>query len=134
MSARPGMMTKVSALCCAALLLVACGADESRLPVQEWQGITVGVETRPAPVVVGMNEFLISGTRLPRRVAHDLLVSIRMSDEDAWVQSIQDGHTGVYRRALKVGEGPQTLQVRLNRGAEETVLHYPLPPSAETPT
>lgn len=111
---------------------VACGATESRLPVQEWRGVTIGVETRPAPVVIGMNEFLVSGTRPPRRAAHDLLVSIRMRDEDPWVQSIQDGHTGVYRRALNVGEGPQTLQVRIKRGAEETVLRYPLPQPTAT--
>ncbi len=112
--------------------VVACGASESRLPVQEWQGVTIGVETRPAPVVVGMNEFLVSGTRPTRRAAPDLLVSIRMRDEEPWVQSIQDGHTGVYRRALKVGDGPQTLQVHIKRGAEETVLFYPLPRAAAT--
>ena len=106
---------------------VACGTGESRLPVQHWQDAVIGVETRPAPVVVGMNEFLISGTRPPRRAASDMLVFIRMSDNEPWVQSIQDGHTGIYRRALKVGEGPQILQVRLRRGAEETVLHYSLP-------
>ena len=112
---------------------VACGTDESRLPVQRWQDVEIGVETRPAPVVVGMNEFLISGIRPPRRAAHDLLVFIRMRDEDPWVQSIQDGHTGVYRRALNVGDGPQILQVRLKQGAEETVLRYPLPRPAATP-
>lgn len=126
------MMKRISVLLCAVLLLGACGASESRLPVQAWQGVTIGVETRPAPVVTGMNEFLVSGMRPPRRAAHDLLVSIRMSDEDPWVQSIQDGHTGVYRRALNVGDGPQTLQVRLKHGAEETVLRYPLPRVAAT--
>ena len=126
-------MKRISALVCAVLLLGACGASESRLPVQEWRGATIGVETRPAPVVVGMNEFLVSGTRPTRRAAYDMLVSIRMRDGDPWVQSIQDGHTGVYRRALKVGDGPQTLQVRLKRRAEETVLFYPLPRAAATP-
>ncbi|HWQ94554.1 MAG TPA: hypothetical protein VN418_03515, partial [Gammaproteobacteria bacterium] len=49
---------------------VACGTGESRLPVQRWQDVVIGVETRPAPVVVGMNEFLVSGTRPPRRAAY----------------------------------------------------------------
>ncbi len=111
---------------------VACGTDESRLPVQRWQDIVIGVETRPGPVVTGMNEFLVSGTRARHRAAYDLLVFIRMRDEDPWVQSIQDGHTGVYRRALNVGGGPQTLQVRIKHAAEETLLRYPLRRAAAT--
>ena len=126
------MMKRISVLLCAALLLGACGSDESRLPVQVWQGVAIGVETRPAPVVVGMNEFLVSGTRPTRGAAHDLLVSIRMRDAEPWVQSIQDGHTGVYRRALNVGDGPQSLQVLLKLGTLETVLRYPLPQAAAT--
>lgn len=125
------MMTKVSGLLCAVLLLGACGADEARLPVQEWRGVTLGVETRPAPVVMGMNEFLISATRAPRGPAFDLVVSIRMRDNDSWTQAIQDGRTGVYRRALAVRvPGAHTLQVQVKRAGQETVLNFALPEPA----
>ncbi len=115
-----------SALLCAVLLLGACGADRTRLPVQEWQGVTVGVETRPAPVVMGMNEFLVSA-RGARGAAHDLLVSIRMGDDQPWTQAIQDGRTGVYRRALEVRGPNPVLQVQVKRAGQETVLSFALP-------
>ncbi|MFP5344046.1 MAG: hypothetical protein ACLGGU_00035 [Gammaproteobacteria bacterium] len=118
-------MNRISALLCA-MLLAACGADEARLPVQEWQGVTIGVETRPAPVVVGMNEFLVSA-RGARGAVHDLLIFIRMGDDKSWTQAIQDGHTGVYRRALEVQGAGLTLQVRVKRAGQETVLSFALP-------
>ncbi|MCL4315938.1 MAG: hypothetical protein M1527_03610 [Gammaproteobacteria bacterium] len=118
-------MKKASALLCA-VLLAACSAGESRLPVQEWQGVTVGVETRPAPVVVGMNEFLVSAQG-PRGAVYDLLIFIRMDDGQPWTQAIQDGHTGVYRRALRVQGPGQTLQVQVKRAGQETVLGFALP-------
>lgn len=120
-------MTKISMLLCAVLLLGACGAGDSRLPTQEWQGVTVGVETRPAPVVMGMNEFLISA-RGARGAVYDLLIFIRMGDDKPWTQAIQDGRTGVYRRALEVrGVGTYTLRVQVKRAGQETVLNFALP-------
>jgi len=116
----------VSALLCAVVLLAACGADEARLSVQEWQGVTIGVETRPAPVVMGMNEFLISA-RGARGAVYDLLVFIRMGDDKPWTQAIQDGRTGVYRRALEVQGAGLTLQVQVKRAGQETVLSFALP-------
>ena len=107
-------------------LLFACGAERSRLPTQEWQDVVVGVETRPAPVVIGMNEFLVSATRKTGGAEYDLLVFIRMHESEPWTQSIQDGRTGVYRRAIAVGAVPQTLQVRVKRAGQETVLMFPL--------
>ncbi len=130
MPIRPGMMTKISALLCGALLLGACGADEARLPTQEWQGVTIGVETRPAPVVRGMNEFLVSA-RGARGAVFDLLIYVQVADDKPWTQSIQDGHTGVYRRALEArGGGPYTLRVRVKRAGQETVLNFALPEPA----
>ncbi|MDA1107301.1 MAG: hypothetical protein O2845_02750 [Proteobacteria bacterium] len=114
----------IAAVLC--VLLFACGAERSRLPTQEWQDVVVGVETRPAPVVVGMNEFLVSATRTTGGAGHDLLVFIRMHESEPWTQSIQDGRTGIYRRAIAVGAVPQTLQVRVKRAGEETVLMFPL--------
>ena len=44
-----------------------------------------------------------------------------------WVQAIQDGNIGVYRRAIDIGDGESiALQVRLKQGADEKVLLFPL--------
>ena len=124
-TARYGIM---AVLC---LLLIACGA-ESRLPTQVWQDVTVGLESRPAPVVAGMNEFLVSAVRASGAAEYNLLVSIRMSDDQPWVQAIQDGHTGVFRRAVAVrGDAPHTLRVRLVREGQEGVLAFELPAAKE---
>ncbi|MDP1708378.1 MAG: hypothetical protein Q8L89_04860 [Gammaproteobacteria bacterium] len=115
-----------TALLC--LLLLACGAG-SRLPTQVWQDVTVGLETRPAPVVAGMNEFLVSAVRPTGAAEYNLLVFIRMDDDQPWVQAIQDGHTGVFRRAIAVrGDAPHTLRVRLVRAGQEGALAFELPP------
>lgn len=118
----------ITAVLC--LLLTACGA-ESRLPTQVWQDVTVGLETRPAPVVAGMNEFLVSAVRASGAAEYNLLVYIRMDDDQPWVQAIQDGHTGVFRRAVAVrGDAPHVLRVRLVREGQEVVLAFELPAAA----
>ncbi len=44
-----------------------------------------------------------------------------------WVQAIQDGFIGVYRRAVDIGDGEAVeLQVRLQKGNEQKVLFFPL--------
>ena len=44
-----------------------------------------------------------------------------------WVQAIQDGFIGVYRRAVDIGDGETVeLQVRLQQGKEQKVLLFPL--------
>lgn len=106
--------------------LVAC-ADTNRIPSQYWQGIQVYLETRPSPIRLGMNEFLVSTTLPVRRAVYDLVVSIRSKETAPWVQSIQDGHTGIYRRALSIeGAGPHYLWVRIERGGERVVLRFSL--------
>lgn len=126
-SARINAVRRHGALAVLCLLLTACGA-ESRLPTQVWQDVTVGLETRPAPVVQGMNEFLVSAVRASGAAEYNLLVFIRMDEEQPWVQAIQDGHTGVFRRAVAVrGAAPHVLRVRLVREGQEVVLGFELP-------
>lgn len=49
-----------------------------------------------------------------------------------WVQAIQDGLIGVYRRAIDLGDGETAvLQVRLQRGTDETILRFPLKLTAD---
>lgn len=112
----------------AALVLSACTGDagDARLPSQQWDDISVTVEFRPAPLRPGMNEFIVLATYPDRRAAHDMIVSLRSRPDVPWQQTIQDGNIGVYRRAVPLIAGPQTLYVHLRRGLNETVLEFPL--------
>ena len=94
---------------------------------QRWQDMEVHIETRPTPPRPGMAEILAIATRTGGKPAYDLIISLRTSDTDPWVQAIQDGHLGVYRRAAKLDVGERaTLQIKIQYGKEETVLHFPL--------
>lgn len=117
-----------------ALLLAACGAPEGvyQIPAQKWGDTVIKVESQPAPVVAGMNEFLVLATLERGRPVHDLVVSLRSSDEQPWQQAIQDGFSGVYRKAINVPAGVTQLQVQLRkkRTEDEVVLTFPLFPPA----
>jgi hypothetical protein len=108
--------------------LTACGGGQQVADTQPqmWQGAEVRVESRPSPPRPGVNEFLVivTGKRGP---IHDLMVSIRTDDQDQWVQAIQDGEVGVYRRAAKVAVGSRSvLQVQIKHEDTEGVLRFPL--------
>lgn len=110
-----------------ACLLAACSGGDTQLPPQYWQGIEFTVETRPSPAKLGINEILVVATRPQRQPVYDLIVSIRMREEDEWVQSIQDGHTGIFRRGLAMSEpGSQILWVRVERATEQSIFSFPL--------
>ena len=109
--------------------LVACGdsGEGNVIAMQHWKDADIRVETHPNPPLAGMSEIVIIITGPHGRPIPNLTVSIRGSDSSAWVQAIQDGMIGVYRRAVDIGEGnPAVLQVRLQQGTEEKVLLYPL--------
>jgi hypothetical protein len=109
------------------VLLGACGGDQvADTQPQKWQGAEVRVESRPSPPRLGVNEFLVivTGERGP---IHDVMVSIRTDDQDQWIQAIQDGEVGVYRRAAKVAPGTRSvLQVQMKRNGAEGVLRFPM--------
>lgn len=109
-------------------VLAACtgGKGEAVLPVQHWGEVSVEVEFRPAPLRAGMNEFIVVATHADRTRAHDMIVALRSDPDAVWQQAIQDGKTGVYRRAVPLRVGEQTLYVRLSRSLEETVLEFPV--------
>ncbi len=119
-------ISALMAMMCVAL--VGCGEDGPRyvIPSQKWRDITVRIESRPAPPVAGMNEFWVilndaRGIPVPNAV-----VSVRAASA-TWSQAIQDGHTGVYRRAIRV-EDPirQPLVVQLRVGKEQAELTFGL--------
>ena len=115
----------------AAISLVACGAGSESgaiaIPVQHWKDADVRIETHPDPPLAGMSEVVVIITGPRGRPLPDFSVSIRGKDSMPWVQTIQDGMIGVYRRAVDIGEGDVViLQVKLQLGTEEKVLLYPL--------
>ncbi len=108
-------------------LLAGCsknGVDE--LPPQQWHQLNISVQTHPAPVEVGMNEFVVIVSKRGVRPRAGYLVSIRTDDRDPWKQTIQDGEIGVFRRALLVRPDQTMLQVRVQYKKEVGILRFPL--------
>jgi hypothetical protein len=114
-------------------LLTACADEQSViLGPQQWQDLGIRVETRPSPLRVGMNEFIVIASRDEYKPGVGLVVQLRVGENEKWRQAIQDGFTGVYRRAVRVDDpATQTLFVHLRRSKsddkkDETVLRFPL--------
>jgi hypothetical protein len=102
-------------------------ADTAQIGVRPWGSYDVAVELRPAPPRPGHNEVVVIITGEHHRPVYDALVSLRADSSQAWVQAIEDGHVGVYRRAVLFGAGTQaTLQVRLQRADVQSVLEFPV--------
>jgi hypothetical protein len=112
----------------AAALVTACGDDATpSSPPQHWKEMEIQIETRPSPPRPGLVEVLAIVTGLHGVPIHDLIVSLRTADGDPWVQAIQDGHLGVYRRAARVGIGERSvLQLQMQQGKEQDLLRFPL--------
>lgn len=129
-SARP-FVSRVavrSVLCLCMSALAACGGGATPdIPAQRWRDVEVRVESRPSPPTAGMNEFLVIITGEHDRPVYDVMVSLRTAEQDEWVQAIQDGQVGVYRRAARVARGERSvLQVQIKRKDSESVLRFPL--------
>lgn len=129
----PFGLNKLILLIVVAGLLSAC-ADEHTviLGPQEWQDLSIRVETRPSPIRVGMNEFIVIASREEYKPGVGLLVEMRVDEKSEWRQAIQDGFTGVYRRAVRVNDpATQSLFVHVRRAKsddkkDDTVLTFPL--------
>jgi hypothetical protein len=110
--------------------LAACndGTKVLSIPSQHWKENVVRIETHPNPPLAGMSEIVVIITGPHGKPTGDLIVSLRGKESDPWIQAIQDGFIGVYRRAVDLGEGDDSavVQVRLQQGAEQQVLRFPL--------
>ncbi len=109
--------------------LSACsdGSEQTSIPPQHWKEADVRIETHPNPPLAGMSEIVVIVTGPRGRPIQDLTVSLRGKESMPWVQAIQDGLIGVYRRGIDIGDGEAIeLQVRLKQGNEEKVLLFPL--------
>lgn len=123
-------MKKLSAICLIFVAgLTACKDDNELppMPAQSWKEMNVRIETHPNPPLAGISDVVVIVTGARGRPVHDLIVSLRADDSVPWVQTIQDGHIGVYRRGVSVGFGENAvLQVLLQHGKEQQVLYFPL--------
>jgi len=115
----------------AGLLVCACSDGESvaNLGSARWGDIDVAVESRPWPPHAGNNEVVVIVSGAHHKPVYDALVQLRtLSATGAaseWVQAIQDGHVGVYRRAVAFAPTPQqTLQVQLHRGQSQGLVEF----------
>jgi hypothetical protein len=121
-----------AALLAGALLgtLAGCGGEEE-YKSQKWRGMDVTLESRPNPPREGMNEFLVTITDKHGRPGFDLIVSLRANEHGPWIQAIQDGQMGVYRRALKLEPATdKVLEVQLHTQDATDVLEFPLKPQS----
>lgn len=119
------------------ILLIAsfygCGSrDAYLLGPQMYNDIEILVEIRPGAPTVGMNEFLVMATQKNRLPGSNYIVSIKLKGQEQWHQAIQDGATGVYRRAIRVNDPDNdVLRVQLvSKDGQQpaSVLSFPLMP------
>lgn len=108
-----------------------CTDNAQRLPVQTWKNFIVTIETRPPTVREGMNEFLIIVNEQlengRKKVANDLIVTLQIKGQATQHQGIQDGHVGVYRRAINVIDpATDVLIVQIEHGQEVGYLEFHL--------
>lgn len=98
------------------LVLSACSDEIPTTQFQEWGEYSFRLESRPPKVEVGMNEFLLIGNFKKKFRAYDLIVYYRIGPTGKWNQAIQDGHSGVYRKALRVSDiDTDVLYVRIKQ-------------------
>lgn len=121
----------MKALACLVLTfsLLGCTNDIPiyRFTPQQWNDVVVTIEARPGPTAGSVCEFLIMASFANNTPAHSIMVSIRMNDQGAWKQAIQDGMVGVYRRSDRVNDlNADTLSIQLKRKGEEGVLRFAL--------
>ena len=115
------------------LLILFTGCDKGDayiLSPQQWNNIEFIVEIRPGTPQKGMNEFVVVGTEVKGPPAYNYIISIKMNGSEGWAQMIQDGHSGVYRRAIGVSDPVNdVLIVQVKHKTDQnlrTELQFPL--------
>lgn len=112
-------------------VLSACGRGQAYILVpQTWNDTEFIVEIRPGAPRKGMNEFVVIATQNDGVPAYNYIVTISTDMSEKESQMIQDGHSGVYRRAIEVKDpANEVLLVKLAHKKEtdkNTELRYPL--------
>ena len=112
-------------------VLAGCGRGDAYILVpQHWNDTEFLVEIRPGAPTRGMNEFVVVATDRSGVPGYEYIVSIKMDTAKDWQQMIQDGHSGVYRRAIAVDDpenGVLLVQVRHKKEENKQIsLSFPL--------
>lgn len=112
-------------------LISGCSKEGAYILVpQQWSDIEFVVEIRPGAPRHGMNEFVIVATDSKGVPGYNYIVSIKMQSSDRWMQMVQDGHSGVYRRAIAVNDPVNgVLMVEVRHRVEKDVhteFQFPL--------
>lgn len=113
------------------LLVSSCGRGQAYILVpQIWNNTEFVVEIRPGAPRKGMNEFVVIATQTDRVPAYNYIITLKTDMNDKESQMIQDGHSGVYRRAIEVQDpANEILIVKIVHKKEtdvSTELQYPL--------
>ncbi len=110
-------------------MLAACdsGGGQISIPVQHWNDVDVRIETHPNPPLPGMSDVVVIATGPRGRPVSDLTIYLRGDETLPWVQAIQDGFIGVYRRAVDLGNGNKAvIRVKIQQGEREKILEFPV--------
>ena len=114
----------------ASLALAGCGAGPDTYVVGTRQigSMTVIIDSRPSPPRAGHNELVVSVTEGDlHRPVYDAKVDVRALAGAPWIQAIEDGHVGVYRRAVDFGPGGETLiDVDIDRQGHHDEISLPI--------
>jgi len=113
------------------LVIAGCGRSGAYILVpQQWNDTEFLVEIRPGAPTKGMNEFVVVATDKKGVPGYEYIVSIKMNASHDWQQMIQDGHSGVYRRAIAINDprnGVLMVQIRHKKEeSQQVVLRFPL--------
>lgn len=116
------------AICLLAVVcLTACGSDKSFFITKQWGEWQLKLETRPHPIVLGHNEFLLHVDGSHRRLPQGMIVLYRLSPKDAWIQAMPDGLSDIFRRALTVKDPAHAkLYVHLQYKGKEGEMVFDL--------
>lgn len=125
-------------------LLASCTTEIPTSPSVVWDEYTIRLESRPPIIEKGMIELLTLVDYEEKGRGWDLIVYYRMGPAGRWIQAMQDGHTGVYRRAMMVTDPiADVLHVHVKRKQsreemaakvprKEILLEFPLDYSTVT--
>lgn len=125
-------LTKLILLLLTITVVASCSRSDAYILVpQRWNKHEILVEIRPGAPRQGMNEFVVVATHYETGVpGYEYIVSLKMNTGERWQQMIQDGHSGVYRRAIAVKDpvnGILVVQIKHKREEnKKTELDFPL--------
>jgi len=119
---------KIVVLVLIGFVTTGCGRGNAYILGPQWIGdVEIFVESRPGKPKAGMNEFLVIATHKDHKPAYRYVISIGIKGSNKWRQSIQDGYSGVYRRATLVNDpNVDILAVKLEKSGKTEMLYFPL--------